>query len=116
MLNSRRAHARKLFLRAQDATTLAEWNQWTHIDAFADDLEREGYAWASAVRYIRAAAHLGCFVQRRGGVLADIDGRTLHAFVGHLRRCRCPHFRRAKIAFHARFGVKLFHQRSEEHT
>ena len=24
-----------------------------HIDAFADDLEREGYAWASAVRYIR---------------------------------------------------------------
>ncbi len=82
-----------------------------HIDAFADDLERDGYAWASAVRYIRAAAHLGCFVQRRGGVLADIDGRTLHAFVGHLRRCRCPHFRRAKIAFHARFGVKLFHQR-----
>ena len=82
-----------------------------HIDAFADDLERDGYAWASAVRYIRAAAHLGCFVQRRGGVLADIDCRTLHAFVGHLRRCRCPHFRRAKIAFHARFGVKLFHQR-----
>ena len=30
-------------------------------------------------------------------------------FVGHLRRCRCPHFKRAKIAFHARFGVKLFH-------
>jgi site-specific recombinase XerD len=35
----------------------------------------------------------------------------LHAFVGHLRRCRCPHFKRAKISFHARFGVKLFHQR-----
>jgi len=82
-----------------------------HIDAFADDLERDGYAWASAVRYIRAAAHLGCFVQRRGGVLADIDCSTLHAFVGHLRRCRCPHFKRAKIAFHARFGVKLFYQR-----
>jgi len=82
-----------------------------HIDAFADDLERDGYAWASAVRYIRAAAHLGCFVQRRGGVLADIDSSTLHAFVGHLRRCRCPHFKRAKIAFHARFGVKLFHHR-----
>jgi site-specific recombinase XerD len=81
-----------------------------HIDAFADDLERHGYARASAVRYLRAAAHLGCFVQRRGGVLADIDGSTLHAFVGHLLRCRCPHFKRAKIAFHARFGVKLFHQ------
>ena len=56
-----------------------------HIDAFAGDLEREGYALASAVRYIRAAAHLGCFVQRRGGVLADIDFNTLHAFVG--RKC-----------------------------
>ena len=44
-----------------------------HIDAFADELERNGYAPASAVRYIRAAAHLGCFVQRKGGVLADID-------------------------------------------
>ena len=51
-----------------------------HIDAFADDLEREGYAPSSAVRYIRAAAHLGCFVQRRGGVLADIDFNTLDSF------------------------------------
>jgi hypothetical protein len=30
-----------------------------HIDGFADDLEREGYAKPSAVRYIRAAVHLG---------------------------------------------------------
>jgi hypothetical protein len=71
-----------------------------YMDAFAGDLEREGYAKTSAVRYLRAAAHLGCFVQRRGGVLADIDCSTLHAFVGHLRRCRCPHFKRAKVAFH----------------
>jgi hypothetical protein len=32
-----------------------------HIDAFADDLERERYAPSSSVRYIRAASHLGCF-------------------------------------------------------
>jgi site-specific recombinase XerD len=81
-----------------------------HIDAFADDLERDGYAPSSAVRYIRAAAHLGCFVQRRGRLLADIDFNTLYAFAGHLRRCQCPHFRRAKIGYHARFGAKLFHQ------
>lgn len=36
-----------------------------HIDGFADDLELDRYAPASAVRYIRAAAHLGCFVQRK---------------------------------------------------
>jgi site-specific recombinase XerD len=80
-----------------------------HIDAFADDLEREGYAQTSAVRYIRGAAHLGCFVQRKGGVLKDIDLNLLDSFGRHLRRCRCPHFTRGKISYHARFGVKLFH-------
>src|SRR6476620_7573718 len=51
-----------------------------HVDAFADDLERDGYAPASAVRYIRAAAHLGCFIQRKGSVLADLDFNTLDSF------------------------------------
>ena len=81
-----------------------------HIDAFADDLERDGYAPASAVRYIRAAAHLGCFVQRKGDVLSDIDLNILDSFCNHLRRCRCPHFKRGKISYHAQFGVKLFHR------
>ena len=81
-----------------------------HIDAFADDLERDGYAPASAVRYIRAASHLGCFVQRRGGAMKDIDFNMLDCFGGHLRRCGCPHFKRGKISYHAQFGVKLFHR------
>ena len=81
-----------------------------HIDAFADGLERDGYAPASAVRYIRAAAHLGCFVQRKGDVLSDIDLNILDSFCHHLRRCRCPHFKRGKISYHAQFGVKLFHR------
>jgi site-specific recombinase XerD len=81
-----------------------------YVDAFADDLERDGYAPASAVRYIRGAAHLGCFVQRKGGGLADIDSNTLESFNGHLRHCRCPHFKRGRISYHAQFGVKLFHR------
>ena len=64
----------------------------------------------SAVRYIRAAVHLGCFVHRKCGVLADIDLNTLASFSQHLRRCRCPHFKRGRISYHAHFGVKLFHQ------
>jgi len=80
-----------------------------HIDSFADNLERDGYAPSSAVRYIRAAAHLGCFIQREGSVLADIDRNLLDCFCHHLRRCRCPHFKRGKISYHAQFGVKLFH-------
>jgi len=51
-----------------------------YVDAFADDLNRDGYSPASAVRYIRAAAHLGCFVQRRGGVLTDVDLNILDSF------------------------------------
>jgi site-specific recombinase XerD len=81
-----------------------------HMDAFADNLDRDGYAPASAVRYIRAAAHLGYFVQRKGGVLTDIDCNTLDSFGRHLRRCRCPHFKRGKISYHSLFGVKLFHR------
>src|ERR1700722_53926 len=79
-----------------------------HSDAFADDLERQGYAPSSALRYIRAASHLGCFVQRRGKVLKDIDLTMLESFRSHLHRCRCPHFKRGKISYHAQFGVKLF--------
>jgi site-specific recombinase XerD len=63
--------------------------------------------WAVPVAATNGELSISCI----GGVLADIDCSTVHAFVGHLRRCRCPHFKRAKIAFQARFGVKLFHQR-----
>lgn len=86
-----------------------------HIDTFADNLERDGYAPTSAVRYIRASAHLGCFVQRKGGVLADINIATLESFACHLRRCRCAHFKRGKISYHARFGAKLFHRHLVSH-
>lgn len=81
-----------------------------HIDSFAATLEQQGYAHASAIRYLRAAAHLGCFVQRRGGVLADIDASTLEAFVRHLSRCRCPQSNGGRTGYHARFGAKLFYR------
>src|SRR5262249_55240315 len=81
-----------------------------HMDAFADELESAGYAPASAVRYIRGAAHLGCFVQREGGALNDIDPEILDRFNRHLRRCRCPHYKRGKINYHAQFGVKPLHR------
>ena len=81
-----------------------------YIDGFADALERDGYAHASAVRYLRAAAHVGCFVHRKGGVLADVGGDTLESFGRHFRRCRCPQSNGGATGYHARFGAKLFHQ------
>jgi hypothetical protein len=58
-----------------------------YMDGFAASLKRDGYRAATAVRYVRAAAHLGHFRQGRGGTLANID---LSAFFQHLRTCRCP--------------------------
>lgn len=80
-----------------------------HVDAFADSLEQQGYAPASTVRYLRAAAHLGRFVQRRGAVLADIDVSMMEAFGRHLSHCRCPRAYGGRTSFHLRSGVKLFH-------
>jgi site-specific recombinase XerD len=81
-----------------------------YIDGFADALELNGYSHASAVRYLRAAAHFGCFVHRKGGVLADVNASTLEAFGRHFRCCRCPDSNGGTTGYHARFGVKLFHQ------
>jgi hypothetical protein len=83
-----------------------------YIDRFADSLERDGYAHASAVRYLRAAAHLGWFVHLEGGARAGVDAGTLEAFGRHFSRCRCrcPRSNGGASGYHARFGAKLFHR------
>jgi site-specific recombinase XerD len=82
----------------------------THIDGFAGTLEKQGYAHATAIRYLRAAAHLGRFLQRKGRTLEDVDGRLLEAFGRHFSRCRCSRYNGRKTGYHARFGVKLFYR------
>ena len=62
----------------------------SYIDGFADALKRAGYSKASAIRYLRNAAHLGQFTKRVGGVLGTIDVNTLKAFCRHLLCCRSP--------------------------
>ena len=57
------------------------------MDGFAGSLERSGYEPSVAVRYLRAAAHVGHFTLEQGGTLANMD---LSAFARHLRTCRCP--------------------------
>ncbi len=47
-----------------------------YMDGFAASLERDGYRAATAVRYLRAAAHLGHFLQDRGGTLANMLAST----------------------------------------
>jgi hypothetical protein len=58
-----------------------------YLDGFAAALERQGYNAGTAVRYLRAAAHLGHVAARQGAMPSDID---LAVFSEHLRTCRCP--------------------------
>ncbi|WP_213959965.1 MULTISPECIES: tyrosine-type recombinase/integrase [unclassified Variovorax] len=81
-----------------------------YIDGFADSLARDGYAHASAVRYLRSAAHLGWFVYLEGDAWADVDAGALEAFGRHFSRCRCPRSNGGASGYHARFGAKLFHR------
>src|SRR5208282_1235329 len=49
-----------------------------YLDGFAAALERQGYSAGTAVRYLRAAAHLGYVVARQGAMPSgDHLGRRL---------------------------------------
>jgi site-specific recombinase XerD len=79
-----------------------------YIDGFADALTRDGYAHATVVRYLRAAAHLGVFLVRRHKTFGDLDTVTARAFRRHLRRCGCPASNGGRHGYHASFGVQRF--------
>ncbi|MBU2034004.1 MAG: integrase, partial [Alphaproteobacteria bacterium] len=51
-----------------------------YLDGFATALERQGYAAETAVRYLRAAAHIGHVTAERDASVSDID---LEAFEQH---------------------------------
>lgn len=76
-----------------------------HLDGFAAALRRQGYTDDTAVRYVRAAAHLGHVLAGRGGLPRDID---LQAFSEHLRNCRCPRAKGGRHNHHTIYGARLF--------
>jgi site-specific recombinase XerD len=79
-----------------------------YMDGFAAALEQDGYSRASAIRYLRAAAHLGHFLQGQGASLADIDPTTPEAFLRHLPSCGCPLSNGGRRNHHPYFGVKRY--------
>ena len=76
-----------------------------YLDGFAAVLERQGYGADTAVRYLRAAAHVGYVVARQGAMPSDID---LVAFSEHLRTCRCPRAKGGRRNHHTIYGARLF--------
>jgi len=79
-----------------------------YIDGFAGSLEQDGFSHACAIRYLRAAAHLGHFVQRQGRMLMDTDSSTAEAFFRHFGACDCPHSNGGKRNHHTYFGAKRY--------
>jgi len=76
-----------------------------YLDGFAAALERQGYSPATAVRYLRAAAHVCHVMAEQGTSSGDID---LAAFSEHLRTCRCPRARGGRRNHHTVYGARLF--------
>jgi len=76
-----------------------------YLDGFAAALERQGYSADTAVRYLRAAAHLGHVLASRGVLPGEID---LQAFRKHLRTCRCPRAKSGRHNHHTIYGARLF--------
>jgi len=76
-----------------------------YVDGFAAALHSDGYSAATAVRYIRAAAHLGHVLQEQGGTLAEIDIAT---FYRHLQSCRCPRSKGGRRNHHTLYGARRF--------
>jgi integrase len=79
-----------------------------YMDGFAAALDRDGYSQASAIRYLRAAAHLGYFLQEQGKALADIDSTAPATFFRHLPTCRCPLSNGGSKNHHPYFGAKRY--------
>jgi site-specific recombinase XerD len=78
-----------------------------YLNGFAAALKRQGYSPATAVRYLRAAAHIGHVMAEHDASSGDID---LAAFSEHLRTCRCPRSMGGRRNHHTVFGTKLFRQ------
>ncbi len=76
-----------------------------YMDGFAGSLERSGYDPSVAVRYLRAAAHIGHFTLEQGGTLANLD---LLAFSRHLRTCRCLRPKGGRRNHHTIFGARRY--------
>lgn len=78
-----------------------------HMDGFARSLKLSGYEPSVAVRYLRAAAHIGHFTLEQERTLADMD---LSAFSRHLRNCRCPRSKGGRRNHHTVYGTRRYRE------
>lgn len=75
---------------------------WTH------ELHQAGYAEITAHRHIRAAKHFMDWINQQGIEAAGLNESSVMKFGYHLRRCRCPHYRRSQLAGSKTNSARLF--------
>lgn len=94
----------------EDASTLARLRSGPtgpFVDGFAGALQASGYARWTARGYLRAATHLGTWMQAAGLDIGDLGDIALSDFAAHLPTCKC--LRRNKgIYSDAVAGARLF--------
>ena len=78
-----------------------------YLDGFARSLDRGGYEPSVAVRYLRAAAHIGHVTQEQGATLANMD---LLAFSRHLQNCRCSRPKGGRRNHHTVYGARRYRE------
>jgi len=59
------------------------------MDDFANALHTKGYGIWAAQAYLRAAAHLGAWMNRRGFAVPQLDEDLIAEFARHLPSCHC---------------------------
>lgn len=77
------------------------------VDGFARSLHGDGYSWWTARTYLRAAHHVGHFLQSKDIALVAVQPETIAFFRRHLKHCRCPKPRGGKTEDTVR-GAKCF--------
>jgi integrase/recombinase XerD len=60
-----------------------------YLDGFVSALDEAGYSPHTICGYVRAAAHLGRWIDRQGIAITSIDASILSRFRKHLSHCRC---------------------------
>ncbi len=61
-----------------------------YVDGFSQRLSDVGYGWHTSRRHLRAASHLGRFVELEETDIGHVDNNVVDAFHAHLPRCECP--------------------------
>lgn len=77
------------------------------LGGFARSLHKDGYSRLTARTYLRAAHHLGHFLQSENIAIVALQPDTIAVFRRHLKHCRCPKPRGRKTEDTVR-GAKCF--------